>query len=133
MWYMLVKMQISITLINILGFCALAFFGIAILYSIWFIVCTLIIWFPRLSNLVDLLYNLNGLARFPPEMIYGLKNFFLLFLIPFTLTIALPTKVLFNRVLNGEIILLTAISFVLFWLSRKFWKFALRYYTSASS
>jgi len=133
MWYLLVRMQVLITLINILGFFSLAFFGLVILYSIWFIVSTLIIWFPRLSNLVDLLYNLNGLTRFPPDMIYGLKNFFLLFLVPFTLTVALPTKALFNKVLSGDIFFLVTTSFILFYTSRQFWKFALRYYTSASS
>lgn len=133
LFYLLAKMQIAITLINILGFFFLSIFGVILLYSVWFVVSTLIIWFPRLSNLIDLLHNLTGISRFPPEMIYGFKSFVLLFLVPFTLTIAIPTKVLFNKVLSGDIGLLVFLSLLFFWLSRKFWQYALRYYTSASS
>ena len=133
LFYLLAKMQIAITLVNILGFFFLSIFGIILLYSIWFVVSTLIIWFPRLSNLVDLLYNLTGISRFPPEMIYNFKSFILLFLVPFTLVIAIPTKVFFNKVFSGDIGLLVFLSILFFWLSRKFWQFALHYYTSASS
>jgi len=133
LFYLLAKMHVSITLINVLGFFFLSAFGVILLYSIWFVVSTLIIWFPRLSNLIDLLYNLTGVSRFPPEMIYGFKNFVLLFLIPFTLTIAIPTKVFFNKVLSGDVGLLVFLSLLFFWLSRKFWQYALHYYTSASS
>lgn len=131
--YLLIKMHIIVSLSNIIGFLALTVFSIILLYAIWFLVSTLIIWFPRLSNLVDILYNLNGISRLPPDIIYGLRSFMLLFLIPFALTIAIPTKALINKVLGGDILQLVLISVILFWLSRRFWRFALRYYTSASS
>jgi len=130
---LIIKMGISISLMNIISYLVLVFFSMLLMYSIWLSFSTLMIWFPRLSNITTLLYNINGVSRFPPEIIYELKSFILLFLIPFTLLSAVPTKSLFQKALSGDVILLLFLALLMFYLSRKFWKFALRYYTSASS
>lgn len=131
--YLIIKIGITISVINFFSYLILVGFSLVLMYSIWLSFSTLIIWFPRLSNITSLLYNINGVSRFPPEMIYELKSFIFFFLIPFTLLSAVPTKTLFNKIISGEAALLILISVLLFYFSRKFWKFALRYYTSASS
>lgn len=131
--YMLNSIGVNLTLINIIGFFALMVVGIMTVYSIWFLVLTLIIWSPRLANLVHLLFVLTGMARYPAEMYYGLKSYVLFFLLPLILVVTTPTKVILQRALVGEILGLVFFALILSFLSRKFWKFALRYYTSASS
>lgn len=131
--YLTIRIGISISFINIFSYIILVLFSIVLMYSIWLAFSTLLIWFPRLSNITSFLYNLNGVSRFPPEMIYELKSFILFLLIPLTLLSAIPTKVLFRKALAGEIALLILFAVLAFFLTRKFWKFALRYYTSASS
>ena len=127
------NMHLAVTVSGIIGFLVLTFFGLMLLYSLWFIISTLIIWSPRLSNLIDFLYTINGIARYPTEMIYELRNFVVYFLIPFNITVALPTKAFFNRVLAGDVVGLILLSLILFYASRRFWLFALRYYSSANS
>ncbi len=132
-YYFVVTAHIHVSPINIIGYFVLIFFGVILLYSLWFLFATIMVWFPRLTNIVDFMYNLNGVARFPSEMIYEFKNFILLFLLPFTFTIATPTRALFNKVLAGDVVGLLALTLIFFFLSRRFWQFALRSYTSASS
>ncbi len=126
------KFNIHPSLLNAVSYALLLFFGLLMIYSIWFILSTFLIWFPQLDNLVDFLYDLTGISRYPKEMIMKTSSYFLYFLLPITIIAATPTKVLFNKMLTGDIFLLIIISLGLFFFSRFFWKFALRHYTSAS-
>lgn len=130
--YMVSKMHIAVTLINVLGFVALMSFSVTLLYALWFIVSTLTIWFTTLTNLSDLLYNLTSFSRFPREVYQELKEYIFLFLLPISLVIATPVKGLLSKALSGDVWLLLGFSIGLFLLSRAFWKFALRFYTSAN-
>ncbi len=130
--YMLIITHTGVSAINIIGFLVLGLFGLVLIYSFWFIVATTLIWYPRLSNLIDLLYNVSSVSKFPPQMVYEIKNYFLFFLVPLTFIMATPTKVLLHKVLLGDISGLLFFSVLIFLISRWFWKFALRYYTSAS-
>ena len=123
----------NITLMGWVGFTVFIIFGVVLLYSLWMIYCTLLIWFPRLTNLIDFLYTINGMSRYPVEMMYEVKNFILLFILPFSIAIATPAKILVRGTLNGEVFGLIFLSVNLFIVSRLFWKYALRHYTSASS
>ncbi|MFA5136632.1 MAG: ABC-2 family transporter protein [Patescibacteria group bacterium] len=116
-----------------IGLVVLAFFGIMLLYSLWLFYCTLLIWFPRLTNVVEFLYTINGMARYPAEMIRELRNFVLFFLLPFSISIATPAKVLVRGAWDGDILFLIGLSGMFFILTRVFWKYALQHYTSASS
>jgi len=130
--YTLSLSHITVSAINVMGFFVLGLCGLALIYSFWFIVVTFLIWYPRLSNLIDLMYNVTGITRYPPQMIQGIKNYVLVFLLPLTLTIATPTRVLLNKVLYGDVMSLLFFTVLIFFISRLFWKFALRFYTSAS-
>lgn len=125
--------HIMITAVGVAGFVVFALFGIMLLYSLWLFYSTILIWFPRLTNIIDFLYTINGIARYPVEMIMELRNFLILFLLPFAITIATPAKVLVRGALEGEVWGLLAISIAMFAFTRSLWKFALRHYTSASS
>ncbi len=133
MIYYINRFNFHLSIVNIIGFFTLMIFGLTLLYSIWFIITTVLIWYPNLDNLVDVLYTLNGFARYPSEMFKQINSFVIFFIIPYTLIIATPTKALFDKVLSGDIFILLLVSIGLFFASRKFWKFALRFYTSASN
>ncbi len=130
--YMLFQTHQALSFLAILGFVIFGIIGILLLYSVWFIIVTFTIWFTRLSNLVELLYNLNGMTRYPQEMFRGTKIIFF-FLLPITLALTTPTKLLFSKSSTSDFFLLFIFSVILFYISRKFWKFALKFYTSASS
>lgn len=130
--YMLSITHTAVTIVNLAGFLVLGIFGLILVYAFWFITVTLLIWYPRLSNLIDLLYNVTGITRYPQEMVYEIKNYVLFFLLPLTLVMATPAKILLHKVLFGDIAGLLFFTVLIFLASRWFWKFALRFYTSAS-
>lgn len=107
-------------------------FGVIILYSIWFLASTIIIKYTNLTNLVGLLYEMNGFARFPQDMYRSLGVFAFTFLLPLTIVITAPTKVLIERFSYTDLYITIGIALGLFIACRATWKFALRFYTSAS-
>ncbi len=131
--FVIYKYGIEINVLNILGFLSLLPFSLIILYSVWLLVITLTIWFTRLSNLVELLYSANAFSRFPKEMFDNLKNIIIYLVMPLTLVVSTPTKILLNKPFLGDLILLFILTFLLFIISRSFWKFALKYYSSTGS
>lgn len=120
------------SLLSIILFLLLGLAGITLMYSVWYLVSTLIIKFTNLSNIVDVLYEINGITRFPQEMFRQLNVFAFSFLLPITIVITVPTKFLISKATYADFFLLLATSAVLFICARMFWKFALKYYTSAS-
>lgn len=122
--------QLSVTLEGVCMFLLLALVGIVVIFSFWFFFSSLLIWYPNLNNLSDFLYTFNGFARYPVEMMLRTGNLLLYLLIPLMLVVAVPVKVLLGEINAGYIIILCVSAILLFILSRMFWKFALRSYTS---
>jgi ABC-2 type transport system permease protein len=132
LWYMIGKMQISITPILVFVFMGLMIFSVMIIYSVWMLVMTLTIWFPRLSNLTDLLYEVNQVSKFPQEIYRGASIYLLFILFPLTVIVVTPVKFFLQKALVSDLVVLPCIAFGVFFASRFFWRFALRFYTSAS-
>jgi ABC-2 type transport system permease protein len=130
--YIAIGAKYAISIQIVISYLILMLIGLLLLYSVWFIISTLIIWATSLSNLTNLLYNISAINRFPTEMYRGLPEFVLLFMVPITLIITVPTKTILHRALFGDVFQLVVCALVLFSFSRFFWKFALRSYTSAS-
>jgi ABC-2 type transport system permease protein len=125
--------HLTFSLMGWVGFLCFIFFGIMLLYSLWMFYSTFLIWFPRLTNLIDFLYTIDGMARYPSEMIKRLSIGILIFVLPFTLSVATPVKILVRGMFDGDVIYLVVISIGMFLFSRAFWLYALRHYTSAGS
>ncbi|MCX6731279.1 MAG: ABC-2 family transporter protein [Candidatus Roizmanbacteria bacterium] len=122
----------SVGLFQVVSFIVLMGVGVVVMYSVWFLFITTLIWYPNLSNIVDFLYTLNGFARYPAEMLRNSGIPSLILLVPISLIVATPVKILLQKNAWGDILLIIVIGCTLFWLSRIFWKFALKHYTSAS-
>ena len=133
LFYFLHSFAIRITIISVLVFFIFLFLGVLLLYSLWFGVATLLLWFPRLSNLMELMYTVAGLTRYPGEMYKNASEYLFLFLLPLTLIVSTPVKFLVWRASGMDLMFLIFFAVMLFLASRKFWVFALRFYTSASS
>ncbi len=132
-WYISNQLHISPTIFSVLSIVVLMIFSLLLLYSIWYIVITITIWQTRLSNLTELMFTITGTARYPQEMLNQLASYVFVFLLPLTLIINIPAKAFLSRLQSWDVIWLVTLSVGLFIVSRKFWKFALRFYTSASN
>lgn len=131
-FFVLPLVHIMPSIQTLVSFLICMFLSILLIYSITFFIMTFLIWFTNLNNLIELLYFMNGITRFPREMYHNTGVFLFFFLFPLTLVVIVPTQVLLNKASFVEEISLLFASITAFYLSRKFFKFALRFYTSAS-
>ena len=132
-WYFINSMHISITLGTVMTYIVVIISGIFILYSFWLPFISLMIFNPRLSNIVMLLYNVINIARYPREMYARLPVYIFAPLIPLAIILTTPTKILLQKFSFFMGIELLSVCVILGLFARFIWKYSLRYYTSASS
>jgi ABC-2 type transport system permease protein len=108
-------------------------FGLVILYSLWFMLGALSIWFVKIYNVTEVLRGLVEAGRFPIAAYPTAYRFFFTFIIPVTFLTTIPAEVLLGRGQVEWSVAAAALSLVLLLASNWFWRFALRFYTSASS
>ena len=131
--FLVFKANIYINPLSILFFIVVFGSGIIIIYSIWFLVATTSIWFVQTMSISEVLRNLLISSKYPIDAFPATLKLLFTYLIPISFLTTFPAKTILG---NFEIInILTSLllAFIAFTLSRKFWKFALGHYTSASS
>lgn len=131
--YLLLQNNIQEGVISLIFFLFVMALGMVILYSIWFSLITITIWFPRASNILGFLYSLDTIIRYPQEMSRGFGDFIFFIIFPLTLIVTSPTKALLHTLqFDGFIIVFVVALFSLLF-SRFFFRLSLRSYTSVSS
>lgn len=108
-------------------------FGLLSLYSLWFMLGATSIWFVKIYNVTEVLRGLLEAGRFPMAAYPVAYRFFFTFVVPVAFLTTVPAETLLNRVQVGWIFGSGILAAVLLVVSRSFWRFALRFYTSASS
>ena len=129
---------VAINKINInLGFLILSLStllcSIVILYSLWFLITTTTIWFVKTWNATEVLRSFLYIGRFPLNSFsFSLRIFFSIF-IPIAFITAIPSEVFLGLAQSWKIFLELVVSGIFLIVSRRFWLYALKFYTSASS
>ena len=108
-------------------------FGFVILYSLWFVLGATSIWFVKVYNVTEVLRGLLEAGRYPMVAYPAVYRFFFTFIVPVAFLTTVPANAMLGR---GEFTWMFAagiLAVILFIFSVLFWRFALRFYTSASS
>jgi ABC-2 type transport system permease protein len=108
-------------------------FGLVILYSLWFMLGSMSIWFVKIYNSTEVLRGLLEAGRYPITAYPTAYRFFFTFVMPVTFLTTIPAEVMLGRGEISWLIGAAILAGVLFFFSTWFWRFALRFYTSASS
>ncbi|WP_041919164.1 ABC-2 family transporter protein [Gloeocapsa sp. PCC 7428] len=108
-------------------------FGLASLYSLWFMLGATSIWFVKIYNVTEVLRGLLEAGRFPIVAYPVAYRFFFTFVVPVTFLTTVPAETMLGRVELGWVIGAGVLALALLYIARIFWNFALRFYTSASS
>ncbi|MFN6571645.1 ABC transporter permease [Nostoc minutum NIES-26] len=109
------------------------FFGLVILYSLWFMLGATSIWFVKIYNATEVLRGLLEAGRYPIAAYPTAYRFFFTFVVPVTFLTTVPAEIVLGRGEMTWLIGAGVLAVVLFFISTWFWRFALRFYTSASS
>jgi ABC-2 type transport system permease protein len=110
-------------------------FGIAIHYSIMLGLAAVSFWIVRAQGLVYGYFNFLNIARYPDVIFPTLFKFVFGWIIPVVIVANIPARLLIKSLGQPGWLMLQLIvaSTVVTVLSRSFWRFALRHYSSASS
>jgi ABC-2 type transport system permease protein len=122
------------TLMQVLGFLALCVVGIAIHYSLMFLLASISFWTVRAQGIVWGYYNLFNIARMPDEAFRGLFKAVFTFAVPMLLVSNVPVRLLADKLSSpAPVLLLVFMGVVCFCVSEWGWRASMRRYTSASS
>jgi ABC-2 type transport system permease protein len=110
-------------------------FGVAVHYSIMLSLAAVSFWIVRAQGLVYGYFNFMNIARYPDSIFPRLFKFIFSWIVPVVIVSNIPARLLIKAFGQpGPLMLQLVIgSTVVFLLSRAFWAFALRRYSSASS
>ena len=119
---------------QVVGFLVLCVAGIAIHYSLMFLLASISFWTVRAQGIVWGYYNLFNIARMPDDAFRGLFKAVFTFAIPMLLVSNVPVRLLADKLASPKpLLLLLAMSVVCFCVSEWGWRASVRRYTSASS
>jgi ABC-2 type transport system permease protein len=128
------QMHLVPSVLQVLGFLGLCLAGIAIHYSLMFLLASISFWTVRAQGIVWGYYNLFNIARMPDEAFHGLFKAVFTFAIPMLLVSNVPARVLTDKLASPlPLLLLLLMSVVCFCVSEWGWRASVRRYTSASS
>ncbi|ANV83516.1 ABC transporter permease [Picosynechococcus sp. PCC 7003] len=108
-------------------------FGMLILYSLWFMLGATSIWFVKIYNVTEVLRGFLEAGRYPIVAYPGVFRFFFTFIVPIVFLTTIPAETMLGRSPLGWIAGAGGLGLLLLLLSNVVWRFALRFYTSASS
>jgi ABC-2 type transport system permease protein len=107
--------------------------GIISLYSLWFMLGATSIWFVKIYNVTEVLRGLLEAGRYPMVAYPATYRFFFTFVVPVAFLTTVPAEVMLGRSQVVWVVGAGALALGLLLASGIFWRFALRFYTSASS
>lgn len=120
--------------LQVAGFLALCVAGIAIHYSLMFMLATVCFWTVRAQGLVWGYYNLFQIARMPDEAFpRGMFRAVFTFALPMLLVANVPVRLLVETLTSPRLLLLLAMGVLCPLVSEWVWRVSVRRYTSASS
>src|SRR6201982_504479 len=133
--FSLSKLGIIPNLMSILLYLPAPGFGIAVHYSIMLSLAAVSFWIVRAQGLVYGYFNFLNIARSPDAIFPRLFKIIFGWVIPVVIIANIPARLLIKSMGQPFPLMLHLIiaSTIVFWLSRVFWNFALRHYSSASS
>jgi ABC-2 type transport system permease protein len=133
--YALAKLHRVPSVAQWMGFVVVCVAGLAIHYSLMFLLACIAFWTVRAQGIVWGYYNLFNIARLPADAFpRGAYRAVFTWVLPMLLVSNVPAKLLADRLGSPwELMPLIGMAVVCFVASELFWRLSLRHYTSASS
>jgi len=112
---------------------ALLLAAAAILYSLWFVLAALSIWFVKIWNATEVLRSVLVAGRYPVSAYPAALRLLFTFVLPVAFLTTVPAEALIGRGSWPWIAASWLVALTCLISTRLFWRYALRHYTSASS
>lgn len=130
--FLIIKLP-AVSLAEFLGFVMMGVIAMVLITAIHILVAAIGVLTTEVDHAIWIFRDLSQMARFPVDIYIEGVRFFLNFIIPIGLIFTVPAKALLG-VLSWQWMLLTLVFAVIFYGAiLKFWQYALKKYSSASS
>lgn len=137
-------MVIALTQVNepigplqVVLFLALFACGTALAYSFLLILTSTAVWLVRNQNLMEMWWLFTSLMRYPKEIFnvgWAMPlGWFFTFIVPVMLVINVPARTMVKTLEPNFAVFTAVFTFIMLYVSRQFFRYALRRYRSASS
>ncbi len=107
--------------------------GLSVIFCGRFALNATSIIFVRADFLQYIWHSIFRLGLRPDAIYSGFLRVILIFVVPFAMVASIPTRILLEPTQGWMIAWALILPFILFYLLKKYWKFCLKYYSSASS
>lgn len=131
-WY-LSRIQLVVSPFNWFLCALVGIASIVGIYSIYLIISCSVFWLENIWNLDDLYREIMDISKQPAEIFAGFMKNIIIFALPVALVASIPAQILMGKIGWQFSLIVFINSLILFIISRLFFKFALRHYSSASS
>ena len=121
------------TLMQLITFSIMIPAGMITMYSIWLMLTTLAFWFVRVENFGEVFYAFYETGRFPVTVYTRWLRFVLTYIVPIAFLTTFPAATLLGKLSTYFVLGSIVIAGALFYASSRFWNYAIRFYSSASS
>lgn len=127
--YGLVQKQYIPSFMDILMFTVTILASLVLIYALWMMLMSVGFWVIRMDDLSMFFNSFFETTRFPIAIYKGGVRFVLTYILPAAFITSTPAMSLLGNWNVLSTALAVCVAGVFFWLSRKFWKFALKFYT----
>lgn len=131
--WVVVTYHLPVTVWSFAATAVIILISVSLLYALWLLVTTCIIWSPRMANLVEIMYTISGMSRYPRRMYENTLGNFVIALVPVVILLITPVHALIGQITVPELALLFVLAVTFNIAARKFFLFALRFYTSVNA
>lgn len=113
--------------------CVALTLGVLMLYSLGYLLSTISIWYVKLYNITMAMQALVETGRYPIHAYPAAYQAFFTFVLPVAFMTTVPAQLMTDKGGTAWLLGAVLVAGLLLAMSIGFWRFALRYYTSASS
>lgn len=122
-----------LNIFNIVNYVLLVCMGIFTFYLLYFFMSTFLFYYPQLQVTEDLFEELSKLGQYPSSLYKGFTGILVNIAVPLTLLGSIPVEALFGKTSSYALGIYAVVLFILFLLTRTFWKYSVNKYSSFSS
>jgi ABC-2 type transport system permease protein len=117
--------------VDVLMFLVVMAASLLLIYSLWMMLMTTSFWVVRIDDLSFIFDSFFETARFPGSMYRGAVRMVITYVLPAVLITNTPALALLGKWSVSTVLAALAVAILFLWLARRFWRFALRFYTGA--
>jgi ABC-2 type transport system permease protein len=131
--YALQLTGVALSLASVALAAAFLLCGLLLLYAFWFGTVTLSFWLVQVDTLDQLFYGFFGAARYPVQFFKGLARALLTFVVPVAFATTFPAEALLGEADPRMLPVGLGLAAAALLATNRFWRYAVRHYSSASS